>query len=113
MHLRNGGIYLSHKLVNIEKVNNRYLLTFHVKNENTPVPMEDSFKCQLYSGVKKSKFNNLVHKGLASPVPLPDKPGYSSVQFMTNRLILGMPKKSIQILYNEVDLLQEPISNYE
>ena len=82
------------------------MLTFHVKNENTPVTMEDSFKCQLYSGVKKSKLNNLVHKGLASAVPLPDKPGFSSIQFMANKVVLGMPKKSIQILYNEVDLLQ-------
>ena len=29
---RNGGIFLGHKLVNIEKVNNKYLLTFHLKN---------------------------------------------------------------------------------
>ena len=32
---------------------------------------------------------------------------------MTERLILGMPKQAIQMLYNEIDLLQEPISTYE
>lgn len=29
---KKGGIYLRHKLVNIEKIDNKYLLTFHVKD---------------------------------------------------------------------------------
>jgi len=87
-------------------MNNRYLLTFHVKDDNTPIPLSDPFKCQLLSGVKNSKLYNLLHKELSVPIPLPDKPGYSSIQFMAERLILGMPKKAIQILYNQIDLLQ-------
>lgn len=95
-----GGIYLGHKLVNIEKLDNSYLLTFHKKDDNAPVPLEDSFKCQLLSGVKKSKLYNLVHKELGTPVPLPGKPGFSSIQFVAESLILAMPKKAIQLLYN-------------
>jgi hypothetical protein len=57
--------------------------------------MSDPFKFQLLSGVKKSKLYNLLHKDLGVPVALPDKPGYSSIQFMADRLILGMPKKAI------------------
>ena len=75
--------------------------------------MEDSFKSHLLSGVKKTKLYNLVHKGLRDPIPLPGKEGYSSIQFMADQLILAMPKKAIQLLYNEIDLLQEPISTYE
>ena len=71
-----------------------------MKNESSPIPMEDSFKCQLLSGVKKSKLYNIMHKDVGVPVPLPDKPGYSSIQFIADRLILGMPKKAIQVLYN-------------
>ena len=87
-------------------MNNRYLLTFHVKNDDTPIPSSDPFKSQLLSGVKKSKLYNIIHKDIGVPVALPDRPGYSSIQFMAERLILGMPKKAIQILYNQIDLLQ-------
>jgi hypothetical protein len=62
--------------------------------------MKDSFKCQLLSGVKKSKLYNLLHKDVGIPVTLPEKPGYSSIQFIADRLILGIPKKAIQVLYN-------------
>jgi hypothetical protein len=54
----------------------------------------------LLSGVKKSKLHNLVHKELGVAVPLPQKPGFSSIQFIADKLILALPKKSIQALYN-------------
>ncbi len=54
----------------------------------------------MLSGVKKSKLHNLVHKELGVAVPLPQKPGFSSIQFIADKLILALPKKSIQALYN-------------
>ena len=60
----------------------------------------------MLSGVKRSKLHNLVHKELGVAVSLPQKPGFSSIQFMADKVILGLPKKSIQALYNEIDMLQ-------
>jgi hypothetical protein len=50
--------------------------------------------------------NNLVHKELGVPVPLPQKSNFSSIQFMAEKVVLGLPKRSIQALYNEIDLFQ-------
>lgn len=37
----------------------------------------------------------------------------TTVTVKANKIILGMPKRSVEILYNKIDLLQEPLSNYQ
>ena len=74
---------------------------------------KENFKRYLHSGVHKKKICNFKHNKIGVSVPLPDKKGYSSIQFIADRIILGMPKRSIQLLFNEIDILQQPITNYE
>lgn len=47
-------------------------------------------------------------------IPIPGNDDYEEVRFGANRIILGMPKKSITNLAHEIDLLRVPIEeNYQ
>ena len=37
----------------------------------------------------------------------------TSVTVRANKIILGMPKRSVEILYNKIALLQAPLTNYQ
>lgn len=38
---------------------------------------------------------------------------YEEVRYGTNRIIFGMPKKSVELLINEVEMLRKPIDTYQ
>jgi len=42
-------------------------------------------------------------------VPIEGNPGYAEIRFTADRVILGMPRKSVTNLFNEVELLRRPI----
>lgn len=42
--------------------------------------------------------------------PIEGSPGYAEIRFSADRIILGMPRKSVTNLINEIDLLRQPIS---
>ena len=37
----------------------------------------------------------------------------TTVTVRANKIILGMPRRSVEILYNKIDLLHEPLTNYQ
>jgi hypothetical protein len=49
---------------------------------------------------------------LGKRYPLPDNPGYAEIRFTADRVILGMPRKSVTILANEIELMRRPIKDY-
>jgi len=42
-------------------------------------------------------------------VPIEGNPGYAEIRLTADRVILGMPRKSVTNLFNEVELLRRPI----
>lgn len=45
-------------------------------------------------------------------MPIKERQGFYKVTVVAENIILGIPKRSIQILYNEIDIFQNPITNY-
>jgi len=107
----NEGIFLNHKLVDIVKeASGVYTLVFHValKDELRQKYCKAGLNlCKIFKLLKNDK------KEYGKLLKIEGNDNEARVLYTADRIICGMPKKSITLLYNEIDLLQtEFTANY-
>jgi hypothetical protein len=101
------GIFLHHKLVDIllgSQYGKKYVLVFHVPLNKAHRSLFHRTKIQ--QSKMRSRQDVIPPLGVITEIPGTD---YGEIRFTADRIILGMPKKSVSNLAYEIEILRKPI----